>query len=690
MSKLLFEIENYRGEGAAATLFYEAKVTEAIALVVDAWKRQSRKQEKPLSDADRESLQNVVSYIADHYAFDIPLERLVSIACMSETKLKSCFKRQFGCSVTQYIQGRRMSQAEHLLINTDFTMGQIAQMIGYTPPAGSRSCSKRARASCPLSIGKSPGANKLATPQGTVTKAKCIVLFQQKSPRKPFGFRGLFQPVKKLPKHPCFCYNRGNGGVFMENWRKDARHEPIIVDLEALVPKEHLLRKIEKVMDYEWLYERLDPYYCHDNGRPGTDPVVLVKMVLIQHLFGIPSLRQTYREIQVNNAYRWFLGYGLLDNIPHFATVSYAFCQRFPDELTSEIFEHILNKALNNRMLDTSAIFIDGTHIKASANKKKFQKEQVAKAAKVYSGQLRREVNEEREKLGKKPIEDEDDENHPQGGGGSQETAEKTVSTTDPDCGMFVKGEHERQFAYEAHTACDKHGFVLGVEVTSGNVSDSVAWDAVYDKVTDRFPEVKFVTMDAGYKTPWIAKKIIEDSRIPILPYTRYKGKKDTFKPWDFTYNVVNDSFVCPGGHELRHTTTSKDGKRTYRSATQVCKDCPCRSVCGANENGQRMLTTHIWQEFLDLVEQLRKTERGKEIYALRKQTIERVFADAKEKHAMRYTHHRGLARVSAWVRLKYAAMNLKKLALWKWSRSDFFVFLPYFFFDTTKTPALA
>ena len=93
MSKLLFEIENYRGEGAAAALFYEAKVTEAIALVVDAWKRQSWKQEKPLSDADRESLQNVVSYIADHYAFDIPLERLVSIACMSETKLKSCFKR---------------------------------------------------------------------------------------------------------------------------------------------------------------------------------------------------------------------------------------------------------------------------------------------------------------------------------------------------------------------------------------------------------------------------------------------------------------------------------------------------------------------------------------------------------------------------------------------------------------------
>lgn len=132
MSKLLFEVENYRGSGMAASLFFDAKVTEAISLVVDAWKKQSQKRERPLSAEDAEGLQNVTSYIADHYAFDIPLERLANIACMSESKLKSCFKRQFGCSVTQYIQGRRMSQAEHLLIDTDFTMGQIAQMIGYT------------------------------------------------------------------------------------------------------------------------------------------------------------------------------------------------------------------------------------------------------------------------------------------------------------------------------------------------------------------------------------------------------------------------------------------------------------------------------------------------------------------------------------------------------------------------------
>ena len=81
----------------------------------------------------------------------------------------------------------------------------------------------------------------------------------------------------------------------MERWKKDQRREVTMVDLEGLVPRDHLLRKIEKVMDYNWIYERLEPYYCKDVGRPGTDPVVLIKMVLIKHLFGIPSLRQTYR-----------------------------------------------------------------------------------------------------------------------------------------------------------------------------------------------------------------------------------------------------------------------------------------------------------------------------------------------------------------------------------------------------------
>lgn len=458
----------------------------------------------------------------------------------------------------------------------------------------------------------------------------------------------------------------------MEHWQRNNRREVVMVDIDALVPKDHLLRKIERVMDYGWLYERLSPFYCHDKGRDGIDPVVLVKMVLIQHLFGIPSLRQTHQRIQDTLSYRWFLGYNLLDNIPHFATVSYAFCKRFPPELATEIFEHILNKALNNRMIDPSVVFIDGTHIKASANKKKFQKEQVSKAAKIYEEQLRAEVNAEREKLGKKPIEDDDDDEPP--------TVGRTVSTTDPDSGMFVKGEHERGFAYEAHTACDRHGFVLAVEVTAGNVHDSIAWDGVYDNIVEKFgTQLESIAMDSAYKTPWIAKKILEGGQIPILPYTRYKGKKEQFRPWEYTFDAENNRYICPQGNVLRHTTTDREGKRTYRSTPRDCVSCPVKDKCGANGKGQKIFKRHIWQEYLDTAEALRKTAYGKEVYALRKETIEPVFGDAKEKHAMRYTQHRGLTRVTSWVRLKYAAMNLKKLAVRNWKGLCFSCFSPLF-----------
>ena len=152
----------------------------------------------------------------------------------------------------------------------------------------------------------------------------------------------------------------------------------------------------------------------------------------------------------------------------------------------------------------------------------------------------------------------------------------------------------------------------------------------------------------------------------------------------------MTDEYICPQGQHLRHTTTDRNGKRTYRSTPKNCLHCSCKVKCGANEKGQKLFTAHIWQEYLDLVEQIRKTERGKEIYAKRKETIERVFADAKEKHAMRYTHHRGLTAVTRWVKLKYAAMNLKKLAIWSWNNSVFPSFFSFFTPKYNRIPAFA
>jgi len=142
-----------------------------------------------------------------------------------------------------------------------------------------------------------------------------------------------------------------------------------LVDIEGMVPQNHLLRKIDQAVDFDRIYELVEHLYSADTGRPAVDPVVLIKMVFIQHLFGIKSLRQTVKEIDMNIAYRWFLGFDLSVKIPHFATISYAFSQRFPSEIFEEIFSWILEEAVTKGYVDANTIFIDATHVKANANR---------------------------------------------------------------------------------------------------------------------------------------------------------------------------------------------------------------------------------------------------------------------------------------------------------------------------------
>lgn len=132
MARLLYQIKNYRGEGIAANLFYESKVAEAVSLVVQKQQALVKISGKYLTNQDTDALQTITAYINDHYAYDIPLDRLSKIACMGSTKLKTSFKQYHNCTITEYIQNRRMSQAEHLLTKTDLTIGQIAQTVGYS------------------------------------------------------------------------------------------------------------------------------------------------------------------------------------------------------------------------------------------------------------------------------------------------------------------------------------------------------------------------------------------------------------------------------------------------------------------------------------------------------------------------------------------------------------------------------
>ena len=190
-----------------------------------------------------------------------------------------------------------------------------------------------------------------------------------------------------------------------------------MVSLDMLVPEDHLLRKIDEHIDFSFIYDLVEEKYSLDNGRPSIDPVTLIKIPVIQYMFGIKSMRKTIKEIEVNMAYRWFLGLGFHDPVPHFSTFGKNYKRRFEGtDLFEQIFEKILFQCMKQGLVDTDTIFVDATHVKAAANRKKAKKILVAKKnARAYDKQLREEIDADREAHGKKPLKDKDDDD-PSGG----------------------------------------------------------------------------------------------------------------------------------------------------------------------------------------------------------------------------------------------------------------------------------
>ena len=103
--------------------------------------------------------------------------------------------------------------------------------------------------------------------------------------------------------------------------KKDGQLCFAVVDLEELIPENHLLKKINRAIDFNFIYDITRPYYS-DKGRPSIDPVCMIKMLLIGYLYGIRSERRLEEETTLNIAYRWFCGFNIMDSIPDHSVFS--------------------------------------------------------------------------------------------------------------------------------------------------------------------------------------------------------------------------------------------------------------------------------------------------------------------------------------------------------------------------------
>ncbi len=437
--------------------------------------------------------------------------------------------------------------------------------------------------------------------------------------------------------------------------------------MDDMVPQDHLLRIIDKAINWDFIYDLVEDKYCSDNGRPSIDPVMLIKLVLIQYLYGIKSMRQTVKDIEVNVAYRWFLGLDMFDSVPHFSTFGKNYTRRFKDtDLFEQIFSHILEQCYKFKLVDPTEVFVDATHVKARANNKKMQKRIAHEEALFYEEMLKKEINEDREAHGKKPLKestdkDSDDDNPPSSGTGGKKEKEIKTSTSDPDSGWFHKGEHKSVFAYAVETACDKYGWVLGYTVHPGNLNDSRTFKSLYDKIKDI--GIERLIADAGYKTPAIAKLLIDAGIQPVFPYKRPSTKEGFFKKYEYAYDEYYDCYICPNNQVLPYRTTNREGYREYKSRGEICAACPYLSQCTESKDHVKLVTRHVWEPYMEICEDIRQTIGMADLYKQRKETIERLFGTAKENHGFRYTQMFGKARMEMKAGLTFTCLNLKKLA---------------------------
>jgi len=445
--------------------------------------------------------------------------------------------------------------------------------------------------------------------------------------------------------------------VFSKNTTAQFKAEFVIID--DLVPKDHLLRKIDETIDFSFINDICKPYYCLDNGRPAIEPKILFKMLLIGYLFGIRSERRLIEEVKVNIAYRWFLGYGLTDKIPDVSVIWQNRVRRFNGtDVVQQIFDRIVEQAYDLGFISGRILYTDSTHLKANASKLRYENKEVEVSVSKYLKDLDEEIAKDRAAHNKKPLKDKDDDEHPK-------TKNIKSSLSDPDSGFMHRDRKPQGFFYLEHRTVDgAHNIVTDVFVTPGNVNDTTPYIDRLDHQIKRFGfDVCAVGLDAGYNTVGVCRELSKRGIKGAIGFKRGVHQKGKYGKHKFVYLREWDIYICPERCYLEYVTTLKDGMRTYRARKERCDTCERRFECLSDRQQIKVVRRHIWEDFKDDSHDFSLTSVGKYICQRRKETIERSFADAKELHGMRYAKMRGQPKVQEQCLLTAIAQNIKKMA---------------------------
>lgn len=450
--------------------------------------------------------------------------------------------------------------------------------------------------------------------------------------------------------------------------RKQSEYE--IVLLEELVPQDHILRKIDAAVDFNFIHDLCKDLYSSDTGRPAIEP----ELLFLGYLYGIKSETKLAQEVNENFVFKWFLGLKLTEKGPDHATISANRVRRFRDNnIAEKIFDNILRQCIDKKLVGGNIFYTDSTHIKAKANKHRKALVSVEETPKEYIEELNAQIDLDRKILGKKPFEHDDNDKTPKGGGKTQ-----MKSLTDPESGQQNRDGKPDGFHYSEHRTVDsKNNVIVNVHVEPANINDITPLPTIVQEIKQRLSYLpKYMGLDAGYHSAWVAHLLETNGIQGVIGYRRHTHKTEHYGKYRFKFDWDSDVYVCPEKKLLNWKTTTRQGYRQYFCDSETCSACSRREECFGKSMKRRMVDRHVWQDALDRVMCFTKTSQGAQIYAWRKETIERSFAEAKENHGLRFARMLGIQNMREQCFLTAAVQNMKRLAKAFFVKSKFYCIL--------------
>jgi transposase len=443
-----------------------------------------------------------------------------------------------------------------------------------------------------------------------------------------------------------------------ERWQEDLF---VVGPLGDLVPDDHILRKIDHVLDLSWLRSEVADLYDAERGRPGIDPEAAVRLMLAGLLEGIVHDRKLMRQAQVNLAIRWFAGYRLTETLPDHSSLT-RIRQRWGEQRFQRLFNQIVQQCVKAGLVKGDIAHIDATLIRADVSWESLVQR--------HWDEVKAANPEVADDAGSKDKDDEGD-----GRPSRSHTGQvKKISPTDPDATMATSCKQYRmEPCYKQHTAVDDQaGVIVDVQVTTGEASEGHEFAGQLDRFEQATGKpVQSVTSDGAYGHG-ANFTMLEDRQIEaIIPPQKPAQRSSKIPAQRFKYDAANDVVRCPEGKVLRRgSRAGSDRAWMYRARTRDCRACPRREQCVPPSASARLIRISIDQPALLRARRRHRrwSTREKDLYNRHRWRSEGVHAEAKTQHGLRRAVRRRLWNVRIQAYLTAAVINLKRLAaLLRW-----------------------